>query len=129
MLFLAPIALAGGMAAAAPKSVDFQLDGAAPAPTISAPVIPTGPATPPVRSSPARPYISTARGFGKGTPLSFAVRQIVPHHVHVTYGDGIDPQQVVNWSGGQPWTQALRGAIRPLGWHLVFRPAVVEIVK
>lgn len=53
---------------------------------------------------PAEPPTATiARGFGDHVPLSFAVRQIVPGTVKVTYGSGVDPEALVDWRGGSSW--------------------------
>ena len=75
------------------------------------------------------PRFFTAHGFGQGVPLAFAVRQVVPPHVRVTYGQGVDQQQPVSWTGGKPWDQVLRSAVRPLGLHLVMSHMAVAIVE
>jgi hypothetical protein len=83
--------------------------------------------TPPtaVGSSPHR--LKIAHGFGNQIPLSFAVRQIVPRAVKVTYGRGADPNAFVDWKGGQSWTLVLADAVRSLGLRLVFTHGAVEI--
>ena len=70
-----------------------------------------------------------AFGFGKRIPLSFAVRQIVPGAVKVTYGPGADPDALVDWRGGQGWNRVLFDAVKPLGLRLVMSDLVVEIRK
>jgi hypothetical protein len=70
-----------------------------------------------------------AYGFGKQIPLSFAVRQIVPPAVIVSYGPGADSNALVNWRGGRGWNRVLLDAVRPLGLHLVMTHMAVEIRK
>src|SRR6187551_1621546 len=38
-----------------------------------------------------------AYGFGNRIPLAFAVRQIVPGWVRVSYGPGANPRSLVDW--------------------------------
>jgi hypothetical protein len=78
---------------------------------------------------PAAPRFKTAYGFGNRIPLSFAVRQIVPATVSVTYGRGADPNALVDWKGGQAWNRALLDAVKPLGLRLLITDTVVEIRK
>ncbi len=78
--------------------------------------------------SPA-PRFKVAQGFGDQVPLSFAVRQIVPRAVKVTYGPGVDPDALVNWKGGQGWNWVLFRSVQPLGLHLVVTHMAVEIRK
>ena len=54
-------------------------------------------------------------GFGDQVPLSFAVRQIVPHHFQVAYADAVQQDAPVDWKGGEPWRATLADAVRPLG--------------
>jgi hypothetical protein len=70
-----------------------------------------------------------AFGFGKRIPLSFAVRQIVPAAVKVTYGPGADPDALVDWRVGQGWNRVLFDAVKPLGLRLVMTHMAVEIRK
>src|ERR1700758_4642011 len=98
--------------------------------------------TPPVQTAP--PIVQTipdkspesastrfklAYGFGNRIPLSFAVRQIVPPAVQVTYGPGADPNALVDWRGGQGWNRVLLDAVKPLGLRLVMTHMAVEIRK
>jgi hypothetical protein len=78
---------------------------------------------------PAPPQFMVAEGFGDQVPLRFAVRQIVPGAVKVTYGPGADPDAVVDWRGGQGWNRVLFRAVRPLGLRLVITYMAVEIRK
>jgi hypothetical protein len=70
-----------------------------------------------------------AYGFGNRIPLSFAVRQIVPPAVKVSYGPGADPDALVDWRGGQGWNRVLLEAVKPLGLRLVMTHMAVEIRK
>jgi len=78
---------------------------------------------------PDRPQFMVAEGFGDHVPLRFAVRQIVPKAVKVTYGPGADPDAAVDWRGGQGWNWVLFRAVRPLGLRLVMTNMAVEIRK
>ena len=78
---------------------------------------------------PAPTRFKLAFGFGKRIPLSFAVRQIVPGAVKVTYGPGADPDALVDWRGGQGWNRVLFDAVKPLGLRLVMTHMAVEIRK
>ena len=60
---------------------------------------------------------------------AFAVRQIVPATVKVTYGPGADPNALVDWKGGQTWNRVLLAAVKPLGLRLVLTHTAVEIRK
>jgi hypothetical protein len=88
---------------------------------------------PPKVSVPANhsvpPRFKTAYGFGNQVPLSFAVRQIVPSTIYVTYGRGADRSSLVDWKGGQSWNRALLDAVKPLGLRLVIGDRAVEIRK
>ena len=79
--------------------------------------------------APASRRLKVAFGFGARIPLSFAVRQIVPPAVKVTYGPGADPNALVDWKGGQAWNRVLFDAVKPLGLRLVMSDLVVEIRK
>ena len=70
-----------------------------------------------------------AHGFGRGVPLSFAVRQVVPARVRVSFGPGVDSTRTVTWQGGKPWDDVLRAAVAPLGFHLVMSHMAVKIIE
>jgi hypothetical protein len=76
-----------------------------------------------------KPRFKLAQGFGDHVPLSFAVRQIVPRAVRVTYGPGADPDALVDWKGGQGWNRVLFRAVHPLGLSLVMTYMAVQIRK
>ena len=80
-------------------------------------------------SDPASTRFKLAYGFGNRIPLSFAVHQIVPPTVKVTYGSGADPNVLVDWKGGQGWNRVLLDAVKPLGLRLVMTHMAVEIRK
>ena len=75
------------------------------------------------------PRFKVARGFGDQVPLSFAVRQIVPHAVRVIYGPGAAPDALVTWKGGEGWNRVLLRAVHPLGLRLVMSTMAVQIRK
>lgn len=70
-----------------------------------------------------------ALGFGNRIPLSFAVRQIVPHRIEVTFADVVDRDALVDWRGGQEWRSVLRAALQPLGLRLIVRDHAISIVR
>jgi hypothetical protein len=78
---------------------------------------------------PSSTRFKMAYGFGDQIPLSFAVRQIVPPAVRVTYGPGADRNALVDWKGGQAWNRVLLDAVKPLGLRLVMTHMAVEIRK
>jgi hypothetical protein len=83
--------------------------------------------TAPPAQPPAPPRFFTVYGFGREIPLAFAVRQIVPPLVKVTWGLGVDPTALVDWHGGRPWNAVLRDTVRPLGLQLTMHPMEVTI--
>ena len=80
--------------------------------------------------APARTGPALAQGFGHQVPLAFAVRQIVPASVKVSFGDGIDAEVLlVDWKGGRPWSDVLSSTLRPPGLLATFRPSAVLIER
>ena len=79
--------------------------------------------------APPRLRFLMAHGFGRGVPLAFAVRQVVPTRVRVSYGSGVNTAQSVTWEGGKPWDDVLRAAVAPLGLHLVMSHMAVKIIE
>ena len=69
----------------------------------------------------------TARGFGSKVPLAFAVRQIVPATINVSFAPGADQDALVDWQGGKRWNIVLTEAIRPLGLELKRHQAAAVI--
>jgi hypothetical protein len=104
---------------------DFVITSMPPAPG-PPPILETNPDNSP---DPASTRFRLAYGFGEQIPLSFAVRQIVPSTVKVTYGAGADPNALVNWKGGRAWNRVLLEAVKPLGLRLVMTHMAVEIRK
>lgn len=94
------------------------------APMPPTPIAEDQPEAPP---QPTKPRFKMAYGFGKGVPLSFACRQIVPSAVRITYGPGADRTTLVDWKGGDTWNRVLRDAVQRLGLHLVMTTMAVEI--
>src|SRR4051794_31559420 len=119
-------------AGASDARAEFQLAGSGtlvPAPQ-AAPASPQR-SDPPARTpNPARTGQGVAQGFGRQVPLAFAVRQIVPASVKVRFDEGIDAEDVrVDWKGGKPWPDVLRGTLRPSGLLVTFRPGAVLIER
>ena len=104
---------------------DFVITSMPPTPG-SPPIAQTNPDNSP---DPASTRFKLAYGFGKQIPLFFAVRQIVPRAVKVTYGPGADPNALVDWKGGQAWNRVLLDAVKRLGLRLVMTHMAVEIRK
>ncbi len=105
-----------------PNATSAAPDGA---PTYNAE---TSPSPSPVRM-PRTARWKMAYGFGNRIPLSFAVRQIVPHTIKVSYGPGASPYALVDWKGGSTWNRVLGDAVKPLGLRLVMTYMAVEIRK
>ena len=118
------LVLAATMPAATARA-DFVITSMPPVQT-SPPIVQ---AIPDKSPEPASTRFKLAFGFGDRIPLSFAVRQIVPPAVKVTFGPGADPNAPVDWKGGQAWNRVLSEAVKPLGLRLVISRMAVEIRK
>jgi hypothetical protein len=116
--------LAATMPAATARA-DFVITSMPPVQT-APPIVQTIPDKSPESAS---TRFKLAFGFGDRIPLSFAVRQIVPPAVKVTYGPGADRNAPVDWKGGQAWNRVLSEAVKPLGLRLVVSRMAVEIRK
>jgi len=68
-----------------------------------------------------------ASGFGAQVPLAFAIRQIAPDGFEVVLEPPADPNALVDWRGGRPWTQALAEAVQPLGLEVSLHDKTVTI--
>lgn len=68
-----------------------------------------------------------ADGFGKDVPLRVALLQILPSTVTAQYGQGVDADQIVDWSGGRPWQAVLHDVVQPLHLRATVRASVVRI--
>ncbi len=124
----AAMAVLGAAVLCAPMPIDFRLDG--PAQSVETSSQP--PAEPSSQDSVRpvyRPAVAMAHGFGHDVPLAFAVRQLVPPRMRVTYGNAVDRQIRVSWDGGKPWDQVLRSVAAPLGLHVVISPTAVRITE
>ncbi|NHN86660.1 hypothetical protein GOB93_18795 [Acetobacter musti] len=65
-----------------------------------------------------RPIVShfrRANGYGRQVPLRFAVRQIVPRGVTVTFAPDIDTEAPVDWQGGREWNKVLASSVAQAG--------------
>ena len=101
-----------------------------PPPAADPPVVPgPQPRMPAYPVHPTSTRFKIAYGFGHQVPLSFAVRQIVPPAITVTYRPGTDPNALVDWRGGQTWNRVLFAAVKPLSLRLVVTDTKVEIRK
>lgn len=147
-MFMVTAALLLTAPASAVMPVDFRLAGQPPKVTRPASTTPPGdpvplaPSTAAAGSSdpteggasddqvaPSKPRFFIAHGFGHDVPLAFAVRQVVPARVRVSFGPGVDQALPVTWKGGKPWDDVLRAAVTPLGLHLVMTHMAVSIVE
>ena len=86
-------------------------------------------ADPNQQANASQPKVTIARGFGDHVPLAFATKQIVPAQIRVTFGPKVDQSATVSWTGGGPWHETLRTALRPLGLHVDVGWKVVAITK
>lgn len=88
---------------------------------------------PPLASHPQEPSdrarTVVASGFGHEVPLRFAVRQLLPRHWRVRYGQGVDADRLVSWEGGRPWDYVLRDAVKPLGLQAYAAPGEANVVQ
>ncbi|MCP1274463.1 hypothetical protein NKW43_12330 [Gluconobacter albidus] len=100
-------------------------------PAPSGPVSLAPPAQPSVQADPPKVvhHFCMTSGYGHQVPLSFAVRQIVPSGVRVTYGAGVDPGEAVDWQGGREWNKVLATTVSPLGERIEVGRAHVTILK
>jgi hypothetical protein len=123
--FVAPSAWADFVVTTSPQTAVAEV----PAPSAPVASVDTSPAAPsPSKPAPpTAPRFAVAEGFGDHVPLRFAVRQIVPSAVKVTYGPGANADADVDWHGGEGWNRVLSNAVRPLGLRLVMTYMAVEI--
>lgn len=110
---------------------DFRIQPSLPSSNIPVAVSASPPSDPGRGSEedlvPIRPRFLVARGFGRQVPMSFAIRQIVPHTTVVRFGPAVDPAAPVNWSGGRPWNRVLAAALRPLRLRMTTAAGSVTI--
>ncbi len=112
--------------------VNFKMIAPPAAPAISASSIPLAPPAAPAATRakpqpPTRPAPAIAVGFGRDVPLEFAVRQVVPHWLGVSYSASVDCQARVSWHGGRPWNQVLGDLLTPLGLHMTMSGRTLRI--
>jgi hypothetical protein len=106
-----------------PVPVDFKIVGTPLTPAmIQSRVALAPPEAPAVRGTKPRPPLHKgapiAVGFGRDVPLAFAVRQVAPRWLRVSYGKSVDRQVRISWRGGRPWNQVLGAVLTPLGLHM-----------
>lgn len=68
-----------------------------------------------------------ADGFGKDVPLKVALLQILPPTLTAQFSQGVDAEQIVDWSGGKPWQAVLRDVVQPLHLRATVSGSVVKI--
>lgn len=83
-----------------------------------------GPAIP---AAAAQVRVGIADGFGKDVPLKVALLQILPPTLTAQFSQGVDAEQVVDWSGGKPWQAVLRDVVQPLHLRATVSGSVVRI--
>ena len=83
-----------------------------------------GPAVP---ASTGQVRAGIADGFGKDVPLKVALLQILPPTLTAQFSQGVDAEQVVDWSGGKPWQAVLRDVVQPLHLCATVSGSVVRI--
>ena len=100
-------------------------------PAPSGPVSLAPPVEPSIQTEPPKMvhHFRITAGYGHQVPLSFAIRQIVPSGVRVTYGAGVDPGEAVDWQGGRERNKILASTVSPLGERIEVGRAHVTILK
>lgn len=98
-------------------------------PPISLPTRPAAKHTEKARQTDSARKLPLALGFGNKIPLAFAVRQIVPSRIKVTFAKATDRDALVDWRGGREWPAVLREAVRPLGLHVTVHEHTVSIAR
>ncbi len=83
-----------------------------------------GPATP---TSTAQVRAGIADGFGKDVPLKIALLQILPPTLTAQFSQGVDAEQIVDWSGGKPWQAVLHEVVQPLHLRATVSGSMVRI--
>jgi len=99
-----------------PQQDAHQPTNASPADTRAAPSAPADAAASTLSAQPAvKPHFRIATGYGHQIALHFAVRQIVPRGVSISFGPGVDTTMLVDWQGGREWNKVLASTVAPLG--------------
>ncbi len=83
-----------------------------------------GPAVP---ASTAQVRAGIADGFGKDVPLKVALLQILPPTLTAQFSQGVDAEQIVDWSGGKPWQAVLHDVVQPLHLRATVSGSIVRI--
>jgi hypothetical protein len=141
MLKLSTLAIIASLAASSVAHADFvaltsptTTPGDTPSPSAPLDISPETPPKPvqtPISPTPKKTIGSmpVASGFGRSVPLAFAVRQIVPPTIRISYEPAAKPDALVDWTGGRKWTLVLREAVRPLGLKVTLRQSTLTIGK
>ena len=122
---LGPVAPAPGPARIPANAATTPFRPGMTAPPLSPPTVTHAP----INLMPQSFRAPAAHGFGDHVPISFAVRQIVPANLHVTYANQVDPSALVTWTGGQPWNVVLVHAVQPLGYRVWVSATTVHIYR
>ena len=83
--------------------------------------------TPAAAVATAQAQAGLAEGFGKDVPLRVALLQILPPSLTTQFSQGVDAEQVVDWSGGKPWQAVLRDVVQPLHLRATVGASTVRI--
>ena len=82
---------------------------------------------PAMAASAAQAQAGLAEGFGKGVPLKVALLQILPPTLTTQFSQGVDAEQIVDWSGGKPWQAVLHDVVQPLHLRATVGASTVRI--
>ena len=82
---------------------------------------------PAMPASTAQTRANIADGFGKDVPLRVALLQILPATLTAQFGQGVDAEQAVDWSGGRPWQAVLHEVVQPLHLRATVSGSTVRI--
>lgn len=70
-----------------------------------------------------------ARGYGHQVPLGFAVRQIVPRGVSISFRGDVDRRCLVDWVGGRGWNKVLATTVAICGDKIDVGHNTVAVLK
>lgn len=68
-------------------------------------------------------------GFGADIPLAVALSQVVPPQYAYSFGNGVNPGDLVSWNGGKPWNEVLDEMVTPLGIETSIQGNTLKITK
>jgi hypothetical protein len=113
-----------------PRAITITPLSSAPTPSAQMPVtqIPAAP-LPPAPTAPRNAPTSVVTA-GTGVPLAIAIRQIVPAIIATSYGAGVNPMELVSWTGdGRDWQSILSDAVTKVGYTATFSSGRVSITS